>query len=400
MADDKKILLLESDPRLSREWAEGFRDFGYRVAETADVADGLAKALGSPPDLIVVRVELNGANGYKAAKSFRQEDRLRGVPMVILSSSSTEADFDADRKTQTPAQAYRKVPLAFDDLLDDVEELIGLPSLPPERFAEPTIDAASFEALGQRNDELVAKSERLQGERDRLAAQVNEIRSERDRLSARVSEMEGELAAARAVGGGGTEKLKEALEATTIARDEARRELEAKKKVIAQLKQNLQALESRTASGGGSGGKESDDEMGRRRAAMEKLKERIEAQERVAATANREREELAAQLAAVEKKHQKELDALKGYYEPKLAALKEEARRGSKGGSEVEEMRRAIARLEDEKAKMEERVVKAFRRLRASESRLEKVSKALQIAMGMAKVQQKKEPSRGEAEDE
>src|SRR5687767_12121816 len=124
---EKKILIIEADPVLQEEWSNGLRDYGFKVAATGDGADGVNKAEKSRPDLILLRVELPNTNGFKLVKTLKAHDVLKDVPLVLLSSEASEKDFEIHKKTKDRAQAYRKLPVSFDDVLEDVENLVGLP---------------------------------------------------------------------------------------------------------------------------------------------------------------------------------------------------------------------------------------------------------------------------------
>ena len=65
---EKRILIIEADATLQEEWANGLRDYGFKVASTSDGDDGFSKAEKARPDVVLLRVELPNVNGYKLVK--------------------------------------------------------------------------------------------------------------------------------------------------------------------------------------------------------------------------------------------------------------------------------------------------------------------------------------------
>ena len=155
----------------------------------------------------------------------------------------------------------------------------------------------------------------------------------------------------------------------------------------------------------------------------------VDESKRAVAKAQREREEIADQKAALEKAHHKDVDGLKQFYEPKVAALKvaekeldaakdkirdldksldAEARKNrdrddeynerfenlkrdnSKGLVEkdkvIEEMKRTMAEIEEEKRRAEEKQVATYQKLRNAEKQLDKVNEALEVVKKLAKL--------------
>ena len=184
---EKKILIVEADPSLSDEWANGLRDYGFKVAVTPDGEDGFSKAEKNRPDLVMLRAELpNGVNGYKLAKRFKEHEQLKEVPLVVLSSEASEKDFEALKKTKSRAQVYRRLPVTFDDLLEDVEELVGLPVPDLAEFQAEAVPAARYNELEAKRAELVI-------ELDSTKEQLESKTQAEQRLEERLHQMEKDL---------------------------------------------------------------------------------------------------------------------------------------------------------------------------------------------------------------
>jgi signal transduction histidine kinase/DNA-binding response OmpR family regulator len=78
------ILVIEDDPsavRLLREYLEGE---GYRVRVTATGELGIESALKDRPAAIILDVLLPGMDGWEVLRRLKADDRLQGIPVVIV----------------------------------------------------------------------------------------------------------------------------------------------------------------------------------------------------------------------------------------------------------------------------------------------------------------------------
>lgn len=99
---------------------------GYLVAEARDgqeAADALADA---SPSLILVDLQLPRLNGFALARRVRQDERLRGVPIVVVSGH----DPSHHRKLAMAAgcDEYLVKPIDFEHLERILARLAPLPS--------------------------------------------------------------------------------------------------------------------------------------------------------------------------------------------------------------------------------------------------------------------------------
>ena len=74
-------------------------------------------------DLIVSDVEMPGMNGFELTRQVRDNERPRSLPVVIVTSLSS--DEDRRRGMEVGAQAYLKENFDQGVLLETVESLIG-----------------------------------------------------------------------------------------------------------------------------------------------------------------------------------------------------------------------------------------------------------------------------------
>ena len=116
-----RVLVIESDATFANEVSAELSKLGCSVEVTDDGNAGVQAALGNRPDLILLAIELPRINGYSICNKLRKETALKDVPLVVLSSESSDETFDQHRKLRTHADDYIRKPIHFDALLQRLE---------------------------------------------------------------------------------------------------------------------------------------------------------------------------------------------------------------------------------------------------------------------------------------
>ncbi|MEP7051788.1 MAG: response regulator, partial [Pseudomonadota bacterium] len=140
-----KILVFESDAGFAEQLTEGFTALGCETTVVDDANLGLAAASRQKPDLILLSIELPRMNGFSVCNKLKRDAALKDVPLIIMSSESTEETFEQHRRLRTRAEDYIHKPIGFDELLGRLQPYVSIPESGPS-----THD--STEGLG---DELV-----------------------------------------------------------------------------------------------------------------------------------------------------------------------------------------------------------------------------------------------------
>ncbi len=135
----RTVLVAEDNPQLQKLLAIHLRASGYEVIPAADGAEALAKARLGRPDCVVSDVLMPRLDGFKLCRALREDQELRAVPVVLISSGVIE---DADRELAREAGADRYVARTPDcaAVLCALEQVLK-PS------AEPASQAAGGDAL-------------------------------------------------------------------------------------------------------------------------------------------------------------------------------------------------------------------------------------------------------------
>ena len=94
----------------------------YRLTEAADGAEGVASALATPPDLILMDIQLPKLSGLDATKQLRGDPRTAGVPIIVVTSFALSGD--EQKATAAGATAYLAKPYSPRELLALVRQFL------------------------------------------------------------------------------------------------------------------------------------------------------------------------------------------------------------------------------------------------------------------------------------
>lgn len=124
---NQSIMLIEDNPDhavLAREAIEA----AHGEIEVEVVADGedalerlVERALGDMPKLILLDVKMAGLSGFEVLERLKGDDRLRSIPVVMLTSSSDMRD--VQRSYELGSNSYVQKPVGAEALHDRVGAL-------------------------------------------------------------------------------------------------------------------------------------------------------------------------------------------------------------------------------------------------------------------------------------
>ncbi len=152
----ERILVIEDEVKITDFLRRGLSYEGYEVDIAHDGEAGLAKALESRPDLIILDIMLPGLDGLEVCRQLRAES---DVPILMLTAKDAVPDRVAG--LDSGADDYLVKPFAFDELLARIRALLRRRQ-PAEqqvlRFADLTLNQATRRVTrGERQIELTAK---------------------------------------------------------------------------------------------------------------------------------------------------------------------------------------------------------------------------------------------------
>ncbi|HXJ82249.1 MAG TPA: response regulator [Candidatus Methylomirabilis sp.] len=94
----------------------------YRLVEAIDGEQGVATAIDTLPDIILMDVQLPNLDGLDATRRLRQEPLTAGIPIVVVTSFALSGD--EQKAMEAGATAYLAKPYSPRDLLALIRKLV------------------------------------------------------------------------------------------------------------------------------------------------------------------------------------------------------------------------------------------------------------------------------------
>jgi len=132
------ILLIEDYADTRTLLAELFRRNGYNIIEAEDGVEGLLKASGQQPDLIIMDLALPEMDGVATARRIHETPKLSQIPIVVVSAYVT-AELEAEVKALGCVATFSK-PFDGRELVEKVTEVLEAESLNVQPTAFPDCD--------------------------------------------------------------------------------------------------------------------------------------------------------------------------------------------------------------------------------------------------------------------
>jgi DNA-binding response OmpR family regulator len=116
------VLVVDDDPVIQKLLQVNFEMEGYSVITASDGAEGLARARGELPDIVILDVMMPKMNGLEVADALKSDAKTARIPIILLSAKAQEVDVQAGRGTG--ADDYITKPFDPLELLERVAALI------------------------------------------------------------------------------------------------------------------------------------------------------------------------------------------------------------------------------------------------------------------------------------
>jgi len=117
VADDEADILLITATRLSAS--------GYDVITAADGSEAEAMLRTHAPDLVLLDLRMPGMDGYELCRRAKADARLRGIPIIVFSASSTYGSDIRNTCLELGAFGYIRKPYAADALLAEIRRALA-----------------------------------------------------------------------------------------------------------------------------------------------------------------------------------------------------------------------------------------------------------------------------------
>lgn len=122
------MLIADDDPVVTQLVRAGLRQKGWEVDTAADAMQAVMFAVRSPPDVVVLDIQMPGGTGLTALQRLQSSMKTRNVPVLVLSGTTSEAEIAAVR--DAGADRFLPKPVDVDVLHEALCSLVG--RVPPQ----------------------------------------------------------------------------------------------------------------------------------------------------------------------------------------------------------------------------------------------------------------------------
>ncbi len=143
-----RILVIDDEPQMLRGLRDNLEIEGYDVTTAANGEEGLAKALGVRPDLVILDLMLPRKSGFDVCRELR--DRRLRLPIIMLTARTRETDKVLG--LELGADDYLTKPFSLPELLARIRAVLRRthPTLePPDAytFGDVSVNFRTHRAL-------------------------------------------------------------------------------------------------------------------------------------------------------------------------------------------------------------------------------------------------------------
>ena len=119
---DKTILNVEDNEFNRKIVRQLLAKTTYRLREAVDGEAGMASARESPPDLILMDIQLPKISGLEATRQLKNDPRTAAVPIIVITSFALSGD--EQKAKDAGATAYLAKPYSPRELLAKIREIV------------------------------------------------------------------------------------------------------------------------------------------------------------------------------------------------------------------------------------------------------------------------------------
>jgi len=120
-----KVLIVDDESDMRFFLCNLLGGCGYATIQATGRSDGLRKAKKEKPAVIILDVMMPNEDGLQFYRELKQDDRLRGIPVIMVSSVGKSTFLQYQRSYCTLPEAVPTVPGAYLKKPLNAEELIG-----------------------------------------------------------------------------------------------------------------------------------------------------------------------------------------------------------------------------------------------------------------------------------
>jgi DNA-binding response OmpR family regulator len=119
-----KVLLAEDDKFLTQAYSHGLGRAGFAITHAPDGEIALEKIRADRPDIILLDLIMPVKNGFEVLEELQKDERLKTIPVIILSNLGQETDIQKGR--ELGARDYLiKSNSSMNTVIGKIKEILG-----------------------------------------------------------------------------------------------------------------------------------------------------------------------------------------------------------------------------------------------------------------------------------
>ena len=118
------ILLIEDNEQNRYLTTFLLEQAGHTVVSATTGPQGILMAARTVPDLILLDIQLPGMDGYAVADALKNDEALRSIPIVVVTSYAMVGD--REKIEAAGAQGYIEKPINPETFVREVEQYFGV----------------------------------------------------------------------------------------------------------------------------------------------------------------------------------------------------------------------------------------------------------------------------------
>lgn len=130
------IVLIEDNERNRYLTTFLLQKYGYQVFEAVDGRSGIEMVRKLKPDLILLDIQLPGMDGYTIALELTQDQELRHIPIIAVTSYAMVGD--RERILAAGCVGYIEKPINPETFVSEIENFLVVPK--PNHMPEDHYD--------------------------------------------------------------------------------------------------------------------------------------------------------------------------------------------------------------------------------------------------------------------
>ncbi len=94
VAAAKSVLVVDDEPNIMLSLQYLMKQAGYQVRLARDGEEALAAVAASPPDIVLLDINIPKRNGYEVCQAIRADERFKSVRILMLTAKGREVEVE------------------------------------------------------------------------------------------------------------------------------------------------------------------------------------------------------------------------------------------------------------------------------------------------------------------